>query len=168
MPLDPETLRKWRRSRGWDIPELARRIRRAAAASGDPAAAHHGLVRMIRAWERGDHVISERYELLYRAVIVPGQGGPAPPRTTTPGRDLGKARALAAYALGRARDLPGPAEIVAIEAAALARARTEVSEAEIRALGVTAITQLQQITETVARLVRLLGDNHDHAGGGDD
>ena len=45
-------LREWRRFRGWDVPELARRLRRAA---DEPIAAHEGLVRMIRAWERGDH-----------------------------------------------------------------------------------------------------------------
>ena len=49
-------LREWRRSRGWDVPELARRLRRAA---DEPVAAHEGLVRMIRAWERGDHHPSE-------------------------------------------------------------------------------------------------------------
>ena len=40
-------LRDWRRSRGWDVPELARQLRRAA---DEPIAAHDGLVRMIRAW----------------------------------------------------------------------------------------------------------------------
>ena len=38
-------LREWRRSRGWDVPELARRLRRAA---DEPVAAHEGLVTMIR------------------------------------------------------------------------------------------------------------------------
>jgi len=61
-------LREWRRSRGWDVPELARRLRRAA---DEPMAAHDGLVRMIRAWERGDHRPSERYELLYRRLGLP-------------------------------------------------------------------------------------------------
>src|SRR6516225_5553678 len=61
-------LREWRRSRGWDVPELARRVRRAA---DEPIAAHDGLVRMIRAWERGDHRPSERYELLYRGLGLP-------------------------------------------------------------------------------------------------
>jgi len=61
-------LREWRRSRGWDVPELARRLRRAA---DEPIAAHEGLVRMIRAWERGDHRPSERYELLYRRLGLP-------------------------------------------------------------------------------------------------
>lgn len=62
-------LRQWRRSRGWDVPGLARRLRRAA---DDPIAAHEGLIRMIRAWERGDHRLSERYELLYRMLGLPG------------------------------------------------------------------------------------------------
>jgi len=61
-------LREWRRSRGWDVPELARRLRRAA---DEPVAAHEGLVRMIRAWERGDHRPSERYELLYLRLGLP-------------------------------------------------------------------------------------------------
>ena len=64
-------LREWCRSRGWDVPELARQLRRPA---NDPLAAHDALVRMIRAWERGDHRPSERYELLYRklGLIPPG------------------------------------------------------------------------------------------------
>ena len=54
------------------MPELARQLRRAAS---DPVAAHDALVRMIRAWERGDHRPSERYELLYRklGLIPPGR-----------------------------------------------------------------------------------------------
>lgn len=65
-------LREWRRSRGWDVSELARQLRRAAS---EPVAAHDALVRMIRAWERGDHRPSERYELLYRklGLIPPGE-----------------------------------------------------------------------------------------------
>jgi hypothetical protein len=66
MPgIDGETLRAWRRSRGWDVPKMARELRRA---SNEPIAAHDGLVRMIRGWERGDHDLTERYELLYRAL----------------------------------------------------------------------------------------------------
>ena len=65
---DGVTLRAWRRSRGWDVPELARQLRRAAGKAGVQVAAHDGLIRMIYAWERGDHEVSERYELLYRAL----------------------------------------------------------------------------------------------------
>jgi hypothetical protein len=57
------TLRDWRRSRGWDVPKTARELRRVAS---EPVAAPDVLVRMIRGWERGDHELSERYELLYR------------------------------------------------------------------------------------------------------
>jgi transcriptional regulator with XRE-family HTH domain len=61
-------LREWRRSRGWDVPEVARQLRHAAREVGVTVAAPGGLVRMIYAWERGDHDLSERYELLYRAI----------------------------------------------------------------------------------------------------
>jgi len=37
--INGETLREWRRSRGWDVPEMARRLRRA---SSEPIAAHEG------------------------------------------------------------------------------------------------------------------------------
>jgi len=51
------------------VPELARQLRRAAT---EPVAAHDALIRMIRAWERGDHRPSERYELLYRKLgLIP-------------------------------------------------------------------------------------------------
>jgi len=60
MPrVDGATLRAWRRFRGWDVPEMARRLRRAAHGR---VAAHDGLIRMIYAWERGDHQLSERYQ----------------------------------------------------------------------------------------------------------
>jgi len=61
--IDGGTLREWRRSRGWDVPKTARELRRVAS---EPVAAPDALVRMIRGWERGDHELSERYELLYR------------------------------------------------------------------------------------------------------
>ena len=78
MPgLDGEMLRAWRRSRGWDVPELARQFRRAARESGVSVAVPAGLIRMIYAWERGDHDLSERYELLYRTLGL-GTGGAAP------------------------------------------------------------------------------------------
>jgi hypothetical protein len=61
--IDGGTLREWRGSRGRDVPKTARELRRAAS---EPVAAPDALVRMIRGWERGDHELSERYELLYR------------------------------------------------------------------------------------------------------
>jgi hypothetical protein len=81
MPrMDGETLRAWRRSRGWDVPETARQLRRAAGDEHMPA--HDSLIRQIRRWERpGNHELSERYELLYRRIGLPGAdtGRPVPP-----------------------------------------------------------------------------------------
>lgn len=62
-------LQDWRRARGWDRAEASRRLR--LAANGSPVAGPKGLVRMIASWERGTHGISERYELLYRALGFP-------------------------------------------------------------------------------------------------
>jgi hypothetical protein len=67
--IDGGTLRAWRRSRGWDVPALAREMRKAAG--DDPLPVHDALVRMIRRWEREGLNTSraERYELLYVAVL---------------------------------------------------------------------------------------------------
>jgi tetratricopeptide (TPR) repeat protein len=85
MPgIDGRTLREWRRGRGWDVPQLARQLRHVSA---EPVAAHDGLVRMIRSWERGTHALSERYELLYRSLGFAEATGtpPAPPERETVG-----------------------------------------------------------------------------------
>jgi hypothetical protein len=71
--IDGGTLREWRRSRGWDVPKTARELRRVAS---EPVAAPDALVRMIRGWERGDHELSERYELLYRRLGLDGTQAP--------------------------------------------------------------------------------------------
>jgi hypothetical protein len=78
--IDGRMLREWRRTRGWDVPRTARELRRVAS---EPVAAHDALVRMIRGWERGDHELSERYELLYRRLGLET----AQPRTAEPGPD---------------------------------------------------------------------------------
>ena len=73
MPeIGGETLRAWRRSRGWDAPETARQLRKAAG--NDPMPVHDALVRMIYRWERAG-LRTERYELLYRKVGFPGPAG---------------------------------------------------------------------------------------------
>ncbi|MGH3403808.1 MAG: hypothetical protein ACRDRJ_15115 [Streptosporangiaceae bacterium] len=71
--VEGSTLRAWRRSRGWDVPRMARELRQAAA--DEPMPVHDALIRMIRGWERGDHRLSERYQLLYRKAV----GIPEPP-----------------------------------------------------------------------------------------
>ena len=72
-------LREWRRSRGWDVPEMARQLRMAAA--GDPLPVHDALVRMIRRWER-EGLRTERYELLYRKALARAPHGAGPPAIT--------------------------------------------------------------------------------------
>lgn len=66
---DGATLRAWRQARGWDAPEMARRLRAAAREVRQPAAGHEGLVRMVYGWERGDHALTERYALLYARAL---------------------------------------------------------------------------------------------------
>ena len=62
-------LRAWRRSRGWAVPELARRLARVAQKENVPIArgGHDSLKRMIYQWEdeNDKHVPGEHYQLLY-------------------------------------------------------------------------------------------------------
>jgi hypothetical protein len=64
--MDGEILREWRRSRGWDVPEMARMLRRTTTDGHVPA--HDSLVRMIYRWER-DGLAKERYKLLYARAL---------------------------------------------------------------------------------------------------
>jgi hypothetical protein len=59
--------------------------------------------------------------------------------------------------LRHARELPGAAEITAMETAALRRAAAGTTRSEIRDLAVTAIAQLGQIAQKLARLAALAG-----------
>jgi hypothetical protein len=79
--IDGEMLREWRRSRGWDVARTARELRCVAS---EPLAAHDALVRMIRGWERGDHELSERYELLCRRLGLEATPDDAPPGASEP------------------------------------------------------------------------------------
>src|SRR5215472_4366414 len=58
--VDGATLRRWRLSRRWDVPRLAREFIKAA---DEPLATVRGLTHMINAWERGARRPSERYGL---------------------------------------------------------------------------------------------------------
>jgi transcriptional regulator with XRE-family HTH domain len=66
MRVDGAVLRAWRRSRGWDAPELARRFRQAADGAALPEP--DSLKRQIWRWERGGLTV-ERYQLLYARVL---------------------------------------------------------------------------------------------------
>ena len=59
--------------------------------------------------------------------------------------------------LRHARELPGTAEIASLETAGLSGAGEGTSRSEIRALAVTAIAQLGQIAQKLARLAALMG-----------
>jgi hypothetical protein len=78
MLLDVSDLRFRRQGRGWDVPEMARQMRRAAG--GAPVPSHDALVRMIRRWEAGSNGMSERYRLLC-ARALEGHGASADPGT---------------------------------------------------------------------------------------
>ena len=77
--MDGERLRQLRRSRGWDVPELAARIRKAAGTGH--VADHDALVRMIRRWEAGQARMTERYALLVAKALGLN---PADPATVSP------------------------------------------------------------------------------------
>jgi transcriptional regulator with XRE-family HTH domain len=146
-----ETLRQWRESQGWDVPRMARELRRVARNSGEDVAAHHGLVRMIPQWERGNRVPRERYRLLYRQIFGVGLG------------DLSQSMAMGADVVlrlaevrSRAARLPGSGEIRALEAAALAKPRETMTPAQIRAVAAQAITHLREVADKLAELSVLL------------
>jgi len=154
-----ETLRQWRQSRGWDVPRMARELRKAARNSGEDVAAHHGLVKMIPQWERGNRAPRERYRLLYLKVFEDALGG------SSHGVALGVDIATRlAEVRSRAVSLPGPDQIRALEAAVLAKPRRTLTPAEIRALAAEAIGHLHEIAGKLTELSALLGD--DEAGEG--
>lgn len=154
-----ETLRLWRESQGWDVPRMARELRKAAKHTGEDVAAHHGLVKMIPQWERGARAPRERYRLLYLKIF---EGTLS---------DLSQAAAPVAEFVdwltevrSRAASLPRPGEIGTLEAAALAKPRQTMTPAGIRALAAEAIAQLHEVADKLTELSALLGD--DEAGEG--
>ena len=150
-----ETLRRWRESMGWDVPRMARELRKAAKDSGEDVAAHHGLVKMIPQWERGNRAPRERYRLLYTKIFTGALAD------LSGGMALGVDAALRlAEVRSRAARLPGPGEINALERAALAKPRPSMTPADIRALAAEAIAQLQEVSGKLAELSALLdGDD---------
>jgi transcriptional regulator with XRE-family HTH domain len=154
-----QTLRQWREARGWDVPRMARELRQAARDTGEDVAAHHGLVKMIPQWERGNRAPRERYRLLYLKIFQDMASG------LSPGMAFGAEWALQLAAVrSRAAGLPGPDEVRALEAAALARPRETMTPAEIRAMAAESIASLHEVARKLAELSALLGD--DEAGEG--
>ena len=153
-----ETLRSWRESQGWDVPRMARELRKAARDSGEDVAAHHGLVKMIPQWERGHRAPRERYRLLYLKDFFEDAG-------LSHGMGFGMDFAVRlAEVRSRAARLPGPGEITALEGGALAKPGRTLAPAEIPRLGREAIAHLHEVAWKSAELSALLGD--DEAGEG--
>jgi transcriptional regulator with XRE-family HTH domain len=149
-----ENLRRWREAKGWDVPRMARELRKVARDSGEDVAAHHGLVKMIPQWERGSRAPRERYRLLYLKIFADTLSD------LSQGMLLGTNAVLRlAEVRSRAAHLPGPDEIKALEAAALAEPRKTMSPAEIRALAAEAIAYLHEVAGKLAELSALLGDH---------
>ena len=148
-----ETLRRWRQSQGWDVPRMARELRKAARGSGEDVAAHHGLVKMIPQWERGDRAPRERYRLLYLKIFTETLGG------QPHDMDAVDLALRLVQVRSRAASLPGPGQIRALEAATLSKPRETMTPAEIRALAAEAITHLHQVADKLAQLAALLGDD---------
>ena len=149
-----EALRRWRESQGWDVPRMARELRKAARDSGEDVAAHHGLVKMIPQWERGGRAPRERYRLLYLKIFQGDLGEMS--------RSMGLAMDVAlriAEARARAARLPGAGEIRALEADVLAKPRSTMTAAEIRALTAETIARLHEVADSLAQLSALLGDD---------
>ena len=149
-----QTLRQWREAKGWDVPRMARELRKAARDTGEDVAAHHGLVKMIPQWERGNRAPRERYRLLYLKVFEDIAGGLAS------GLPVGADFIMRLAAVrSRAASLPGPDQIRVLEAAALARPRKTMTPAEIRALAAESIASLHEVAGNLAELSALLGDD---------
>lgn len=141
--VDGATLRRWRLSRRWDVSRLAREFIKAA---DEPLATLRGLTHMINAWERGARRPSERYWLLYLRVFPECANGEA----ATGG--LEEAGALA-------DELPGNAEINAVEAAPLSSA-SSVDQGYVRALAATVRALEQQIAGLSRRVEELSRGEH--------
>jgi hypothetical protein len=145
-----DALRRWRESQGWDVPRMARELRKAARNCGEDVAAHHGLVKMIPQWERGGRAPRERYRLLYLKIFQDAFS--ELPRGVDVALQIAEARA-------RAARLPGAEEIRALEADVLAKPRSTMTAAEIRALSAETIACLHEVADSLARLSALLGDD---------
>jgi transcriptional regulator with XRE-family HTH domain len=144
-----QTLRLLRESKGWDVSRMARELRKAARDTGEDVAAHHGLVKMIPQWERGNRAPRERYRLLYLKIF----------EDIAPGMALGTELGLRLAAVrSRAASLPGPGQVRALEAAALAKPRKTMTPAEIRVLAAESIASLHEVAGKLAELSALLND----------
>jgi hypothetical protein len=133
---------------------MARRLRRA---SSEAIAAHEGLVRMIRGWERGDHEISERYELLYRGATGVGDSRPEPAPKPAPAAAAAFTRPPAlSWATPVYDAVLSPTDAARRAAAAMSAARTRVADlrrAVNRALRASLSSDYGQLVDTLPGLI---------------
>jgi len=133
--VDGATLRRWRLSRRWDVPRLAREFIKAA---DEPLATVRGLTHMINAWERGARRPSERYWLLYLQVFPECVNGETP-NGETPNGTAKEARPLAAVS-----------EISAMDAAILSPVGMDLGDIH------TLAARLRALEQQIAGLTRSL------------
>jgi hypothetical protein len=161
--IDGEMLRQWRRSRGWDVPALARAMRRAPGAGDDPLPVHDALVRMIRRWEREglNTGRSERYELLYSAVlgVRPGELRQVPSST---GRQA-KRNAVERQDAGRAPDVMSAiADALHVGASDYhERDRAQLERDVVRAWELRQSSEYTRLSELLIDLLRDAGSRQD-------
>ena len=91
--VDGATLRRWRLSRRWDVPRLAREF---ISAADEPLATLRGLTHMINAWERGARQPSERYWLLYLRIFPECATAETVPDSANEAEELAAATGIAA------------------------------------------------------------------------
>lgn len=138
--IDGETLRQWRRARGWDVPELARKLR--GAAHGAPMPVHDALIRMVRRWER-EGLRTERYELLYRALGLAED-------TQTPDRDASSEYAGAREIMAWIADT----NTTDVEVTELDRAARYLAEAHTQRPAATVLPEVLGVHRATASLLR--------------
>ena len=134
--VDGATLRRWRLSRRWDVPRLAREFIKAA---DEPLATVRGLTHMINAWERGARRPSERYWLLYLRVFPECANG-----------EMANGE-MANGAAKQARPLVAVSELSAIDAATLSPVGS-MEAGDVRALA----ARLRALEQQIAGLTRSL------------
>lgn len=64
-----DRIRTERKKRGWDKPEMVRRLTHAAGDARQSLPDHDSLMTYVKRWERGTVGISERYRMLYAAAF---------------------------------------------------------------------------------------------------
>jgi transcriptional regulator with XRE-family HTH domain len=146
---------RWQRAeRGWNVPEMARRLRHAAKVAGDTALPGNGALCMyIRRWERGPTAPSERYKLHHAKALGiptdsygPGNSPQAPPHLSA-GSGVSPVPAA-----GQPAGAPGPAGPAMVEHEVLTAAHESSEHAERTERRDIGEATLEQLRADVARL----------------